>query len=480
MLYSSKNNMKRKFYKIIYLLVLVAGTSACNNDYLNVDPSDSVSENLVGKSIDNLYMALNGIHRKMVSQDKVVPGMGGYPGFMTCMDISADDITWENDKVYQDVLQWQAQGSDSHPFNLVMWESYYEFILNANIILSHVDKFEQTGGDLYKAVKGEALCFRAFSHFMLVQIYASRYEADGDNSHKGIPIKTEPKINVEPFATVDQVYIQINKDLDEAIGLLEGYKPKSISHFSQIVAYGLKSRVALAQHQYKVAAAASLAAINLAKSQGYELMQADQLYNGFADISTKTKEALWAALTLDDQTVNYYSFYAYMSWNFNSEPIKTGIKQINSALYNKISETDLRKKWWNENYQVRKFTARSTSNPVGNVTFMRLAELYLNYAEASILSGDVRGGKSIFMEYMLTRNPGFTLPNDQDLLDDVYNNRRVELWGEGFRFFDLKRTNLSIHREGDNFNEAFCMLINIPQSDTRWQWSIPRDEVAAQ
>ena len=38
------------------------------------------------------------------------------------------------------------------------------------------------------------------------------------------------------------------------------------------------------------------------------------------------------------------------------------------------------------------------------------------------------------------------------------NSRRVELWGEGFRFYDLKRLHLSIKR-GSNFDIAFCTFL---------------------
>ena len=297
-----------------------------------------------------------------------------------------------------------------------------------------------------------------------------------------------------PRNTVEECYSLINKDIDEAIELLEDYTPESVSHFSPIVALGLKSRICLAQQDYAGAASAALKAIEMAAKKGYRLMEGDELYNGFADISTTTKEALWASLTLSDQTVNYYSYMALISWNFNSEPVRIGVKQISQSLYDKIADTDLRKDWWDETgslplpketyvatpYSNRKFTARSTDNPVSNVSFMRLAELYLVYSEAAVRNNDLDTGKKIFAEFMATRDPQYQVPASQDqLLEDIMISRRVELWGVGFRFYDLKPLNLSLNSDGTNFNAGFCIILKALASDPRWNWAIPQAEMDA-
>lgn len=75
-------------------------------------------------------------------------------------------------------------------------------------------------------------------------------------------------------------------------------------------------------------------------------MTGSQLNCGFANITTDTKEAMYAAMTPDDKTVYFYSYYAYMSWNFNSSAIRQGVKCINVDAYETMSETDLRRAWW--------------------------------------------------------------------------------------------------------------------------------------
>ncbi|MEG1379724.1 MAG: RagB/SusD family nutrient uptake outer membrane protein [Bacteroidales bacterium] len=483
------------FVMVISLGISGSLLSGCSSDYLDTAPSTSVSEALIGKSIDNLYMAINGIHRKMVSQDMAVQYLGGYPGFMICMETSADDMTWAQDKEFKTTHQWQLQSLPESKFTRTIWLSYYEFILNTNLILKYVDNFMDSAPQKARQVKGEALCFRAFSHFMLVQTYGQRYRAGMENSQPGVPYRLESGTQKMARNSVEECYRLIIRDLDEAIGLLAGYVPESVSHFSQEVAYGLRARVALARQDYATAAQNAALAIAAAEARGFKLMEGEELYNGFADISDKTKEVLWAALTLNDQTVNYYSFYALMSWNYNSEPVRTGVKQISSTLYQQIAPTDLRRGWWDETgtlplptanfkaypYSQRKFTARSTGDVVGNVAFMRLAELYLMQAEALARSGDDVSAQEVLTRFAMTRDPAYEPKNNhgEALINEIMIQRRIELWGEGFRFYDLKRLNEPLDRTGSNFNAGFCMILQAPASDPRWQWAIPQDEMDA-
>jgi hypothetical protein len=59
------------------------------------------------------------------------------------------------------------------------------------------------------------------------------------------------------------------------------------------------------------------------------------------------------------------------------------------------------------------------------------------------------------------------------------NSRRVELWGEGFRFLDLKRLNLPLDRNGSNHNSALAVALTVPAGDNTWQWLIPQSEINA-
>jgi len=258
-----------------------------------------------------------------------------------------------------------------------------------------------------------------------------------------------------------------------------------------MAAYGLRARVALAMQDYTNAATYAEQAIQLCEADGGGLMDQTNINNGFADITSKTNETMYAAMTKDDQTVYFYSFYAYMSWNFSSSAVRQGVKAINAETYNTLSETDLRREWFDPTgkadvpasnykkiaYQNRKFTARSTANGVGDVAFMRLAEMYLTEAEALARSGQDAQAQEVFTKFQITRDPSYVSKGNTGdaLAEEIMNSRRVELWGEGFRFFDLKRLHQSIKR-GSNFKIAFCTFLEKDADAQGWTWEIPKKE----
>lgn len=486
-----------KSFKYITMGLAMAGAmsfSSCASDFLDTIPTADVSTSLINQSLDNLYFALNGIHREQVSQESGSQGYGGEPGFMIAKDCSADDVTWLTNTWYKSAnLNWQANASATNSNNARIWRVYYQWVMNANLILEGLENVEVGAGQekLYNQIKGEALTFRAFGHFQVVQLWADRYVAGGANTHLGIPYRLDSKGGELARSTCKETYDYILADLDEAASLLAGIEVNDVNHFTEMFVWGLKSRVALAMQDYANAAAWAEKAIQLAEANGNELMGPDDLMNGFADITTKTKEAIYAAKTQNDQTVYFYSFYANMSWNFSSTAIRQGVKSINADTYDTMSETDLRRQWWDptgemavpltsfvkNKYQNRKFTARATSDAVGDVAFMRLAELYLNLAEAYARGGNDAKAQEVFTKFQVTRDPAYAGNGNTGaaLAEEIMNSRRVELWGEGFRYTDLKRLNLDLVR-GRNFDIAFCGFLEKKAGEKGWTWEIPNIE----
>lgn len=160
--------------------------SSCKGDYMDTVPSGSVSENTIDASLDNLYLAINGIHKEMVSQESGYQCLGGAPGIMMCMDAEADDMTWQtNTWMKAPYLGWTANMDNQSGYNATIWRLYYQWILNANKVLEGLDKVTNTDENLYNLIKGEALCFRAWAHFNLVETYAKRYAAGTSNTQDG-------------------------------------------------------------------------------------------------------------------------------------------------------------------------------------------------------------------------------------------------------------------------------------------------------
>ena len=474
------------------LIVLSAvALVGCSDDYLETVPTDQVSDVVMAETVNGIYLALNGIHREMVSQESGYQCFGGLPGFMFTRDWGADDITCHaTSNWWSRHSTWQYHMDKSSGYNTQYWRVYYQWILNANKILVGVEQAPKTEEALYNQVKGEALCIRAWAHFNLVQLYAKRYAAGSGNTQDGIPYRVTPATEEQARNSVEEVYKLINDDLDEACRLLVGINP-GYHHYSEMVAWGLKARVALAMQDYGNAAQYAAKSIALAEANGGRLMTGNQLLCGFANICSDTQEAMYAARTPDDKTVYFYSFYAYMSWNFSATAIRQGVKCINADTYDTMSETDIRRAWWDptgkigvpaktyvqQPYQNRKFTARSTADAVGDVAFMRLAEMYLTEAEALARSGQTAQAQEVFTKFQVTRDPSYVSKGNSGdaLAEEIMNSRRVELWGEGFRFYDLKRLHQPIKR-GRNFEQTFCTFIEKDADAPGWVWEIPKNE----
>ena len=465
------------------------------NDYV-------VDEHSVASSLNCLLDTLQFSLKNMVNQESRSQCFGGAEGAMMCSDVAADDITWQaNTWMKVTYLGWGCNQNKESNYNRIFWEFYYNRIKEANRLLEALSLIEpylsENTRTLFSQIKGEALCIRAWGHLNLVQIYAERYNEVGNNIQPGIPYRESSTIIALPRHTVEEVYNKINKDLDEASELLEGIEieyhyPRAIkNHYSEKVVYGLKTRAAMAMHDYTNAIINVEKAISLAEKSGNSLMIGEQLYHGFANIIEDTQEAMWASSPNDDETIYYFSFYAYMSWNFRSSSIRQGVKCINADTYDTMSKTDLRRNWWDPTgkqavpddsylkrpYQNRKFKARS-NNSSGEVPYMRLAEMYLTYAEALIRANRDAEAQAAFTKFQITRDPSYTSKGNtgEALIEEIMNSRRIELWGEGFRFYDLKRLHLPIKR-GRNFDIDFCGFLEKSADDPGWVWEIPNSEL---
>lgn len=68
----------------------------------------------------------------------------------------------------------------------------------------------------------------------------------------------------------------------------------------------------------------------------------------------------------------------------------------------------------------------------------------------------------------------------QALIDEIMIQRRIELWGEGFRWYDLKRLSLPLDRTGSNHTSSVTVgVMQVVAGDKRWTWLIPQVEMDA-
>jgi hypothetical protein len=484
--------MKNK-YLVYFSLVFALLFTSCEEAYLDTTPTASIDASSAYATTKNAASAINGIYRSFIVRYLSSQGHSGHPAMMIILDHMGEDMVIGTTSVswHQNETRWVAHRSDVNTMVQFPYEMYYRIIGNANIGIANLDKAVGPAAER-NALKGEALALRAFGYFNLVQLYGKRYDATAKpNSQLGVPLVLEPTTEGKPRNTVEEVYSQINKDLTDAAALLSTSRVNK-SHINLSVVKGLQARVALVQQDWTNAAKFAAEA-----RAGYVPMTSTVYTDGFQDIANS--EWMWGFDHLEDQTEYFGGYHSYISCNYNSTVIRTYPKVINSLLYKVIPATDVRSKMWVEtptatnsivppggvrpkflNQKFRLPGVPSTS-AMGDVPYMRAAEMYLIEAEAKARLNDAAGASQVLFDLVKTRDASYVKSTNTgvSLINEILVQRRVELWGEGHRFLDLKRTNAALNRNGTNAIASVALLFDVAPGDVRWEFLIPRREINA-
>ena len=362
-------------------------------------------------------------------------------------------------------------------------------------------------------MKAQAKTLRAYSYLSLAPYFQGSYETSKDKPC--VPVLSDSvDVTNNPRATVEQVYNVIVEDLTWAIDHLDETR-SSKAYVNANVAYGLRARAYLAMGKGAEAAADAEKAM-----QGYEPASiAEVSVPTFCDM--EEHNWIWAIDITDDQA-NYYGYATAPSWlsslcgdGYGAACGTTAM--INKLLWDKIPATDVRKGWWiDENLHSPNWadltwgTAKGDEianlvlddgskvelPPYTNIKFgmksgvgstlnnndwplMRVEEMILIQAEGYAISGNEAKAKEILTNFVKTyRDPNYTIPSGRTLRDEIWFQRRVELWGEGFAVSDARRLNKPIVRfHGPNTtNYADAFQFNIAADDGWLNMRFPQSE----
>ncbi len=362
-------------------------------------------------------------------------------------------------------------------------------------------------------MKAQAKALRAYSYLSLAPYFQGSYETSKDKPC--VPVLSDTvDVTNNPRASVEQVYNVIVEDLTWAIDHLDETR-SSKAYVNANVAYGLRARAYLAMGKGAEAAADAEKAM-----QGYEPASiAEVSVPTFCDM--EEHNWIWAIDITDDQA-NYFQYGTAPSWlsafcgdGYGAACGTTAM--INKLLWDKIPATDVRKGWWiDENLHSPNWadltwgTAKGDEianlvlddgskvelPPYTNIKFgmksgvgstlnnndwplMRVEEMILIQAEGYAISGNEAKAKEILTNFVKTyRDPSYTIPSGRTLRDEIWFQRRVELWGEGFAVSDARRLNKPIVRfHGPNTtNYADAFQFNIAADDGWLNMRFPQSE----
>ena len=380
----------------------------------------------------------------------------------------------------------------------------YNEIAAANEIISTYPEDSSDPEILYKLAQARAI--RAFSYLNLAPYFQFNYETSADLPCVPLVTETTTNFTENPRASVAQIYELIMSDLDWAIDHLEGYVRTDKSRIDLQTAYGLRARANLYMGNWAEAASdAELAAA------GYLPATMDEVSRP-SFYSITEHNWIWGYdMTTDVARTNPYATASSWIRSFSGDgyaPATQVYSCINNLLYEKIPDTDVRKGWWINTDLESPLLSTVTWNgvsgndvatleiediklpflPYTNVKFgmnsigntnndedwplMRVEEMILIQAEGYAKSGQTGLGKSILEEFVQTyRDPSYSADaGGRTLEDEIWYQRRIELWGEGFSNPDTRRLGKPLVRfhggAESNFPAAF--RFNMPADDGWW------------
>ncbi|MDE5420700.1 RagB/SusD family nutrient uptake outer membrane protein [Ancylomarina sp. DW003] len=522
--------MKKYFNKLIVLVMVVAATG-CSDDYLTTQPTDAYTPSSALSSPENMLLALNGMHREMYGQsDLDATYHSGESYVMPMMEFGAGDYlrALPGTSWFRSTCQWTNHTSATSSNIDWVWYQYYHLIGSANNILNASEDMVET--DLLKEVRGQAYAYRAFLHHRLVCLWGKNPQYTDESVELGVPIMLVTAAPYEGQAreTVANVYAQCESDIQNAITLLTGVGARtSKTHITASIANGIAARIALTKGDFVAAATYANAA-----RTGYTPMSEDDFKAGFN--SYENAEWMWGAEVVSDQTNYYRSWFYYIGMNFNGSFDRGTPRIINKTLFDQISTTDYRRDVFLDKmpnttveytddvtspnydpnypteaefdaavaaintqyfagkssfkkhpYQVAKFlNANAATIEPEDVLYMRASEMYLIEAEALAKQNKDSEAADVLFELVSERDAAYIKSTNtgQALVDEILLQRRIELFGEGHRWFDMLRNDEALDLAGSHADPSYYLngyKQDKPSVNNNWIFQIPQSEMDA-
>ena len=318
---------------------------------------------------------------------------------------------------------WQPDIWEGAEGRWCQYESGYTSISTMNAILGEID--DATGSVQEKElVKARALATRAYFYFILVNMFGEPYHVNPEAP--GLVIKLEAVYTDEPMSrnTVGEVYERVVKDLEEASTLFQKYPKQGNDYLVNGTATDiLLSRVYLYMEEYDKAITTADRAIESSE--------------GLCDY-TALPAGFYYMTTYDNPEVEWLFASIFFEQLFRPSDDLLSKFQLGDRRRDFLVD-DGSSGWYSPG--IKKVDAESGMTPNNMI---RTAEAYLNRMEAKVLSEtpDLTGALADLNELRRHRITGYSdvsITDAETLLQEIRDERRVELCFEGHRWFDLRR-----------------------------------------
>jgi hypothetical protein len=459
-----------QFQKAILTGVLLLMLGSCKKDFITIQPKELFLASDYYKNRDQAFAGLVAVY------DVLRKNSGGFENMITMMNAGSDD-NYAGGGGASDGAGIQSFSNFTINSNTIprsFWSDHYQGVFRANVLLQKLPDVSMDAGEKARFT-AETKTLRATYYFNLVRMF------------KNVPLLLEPLVPDEIYnvtqAAPTAVYAQIEKDLTEAIPNL----PSTVSageagRLTKGAAQAMLGKVYLYENK-KSEAVSMLAQVN--GTPGEVNQYGNRLLANFSDLWVHSNkfnaEAIFECVHTDKSnadwgwwgssydegntasqmvgprsykrnTTNAPDIYT-AGWSFNTwtqdfyDEIKNdprfGATVLDMKALKAAGDADYTEGYMNTGYFLRKFIPMRTDVRTGGGSvelnfkqdsyIIRLADAYLMEAEA--LGGT--GARAQALLNAVRARVGLTsVPVS---IDAIKRERRLELAGEGHRFFDLVR-----------------------------------------
>lgn len=518
--------MKKIYYPLVATAVaLSAVATGCIEETF---PTSAVTQDQVMSSTSAAASFANGIPANFNAAFNVFGVSSkrhydwGYGSVMHIRDVMTGDMPIAASPSGYDWYQsWENntyQGQD-YIFGQYIWNYYNQQILTANLTIGAVDP--ENAIDKNKYYYAAAKAYRALLYLELAAMYeylptdGTEAKSPEGNNILGltVPIVTETMGEAEarenPRATHEEMIEFILSDLKDAETYITAADRPSKVMPGLAEVYGVFARAYMWDEDYANAEKYARMAINAHK--GAPTTQTQWLDKTTAFNTLETPSWMWGMQLVPEDSQVLTGIVNWTSWSSNE--YKTGYSaaepfiMIDKNLYDKINDADFRKLTFvapagsplagKENFINRsqlesvmvsgdaavilpEYASLKIKPGKGNMLspdpacvvaypLMRVEEMYLIEAEAAAHQSASRGKQLIesFMQTYRYNTYTCSASNTDEVVDEIFLQKRIELFLEGRVFFDYKRLNKPVTRyySGTNWN-ADCQF----NTTTRPAW----------
>jgi len=433
----------KKIFLIIFIPALFF--ASCSKK-LDINPTQSVDEDLVFSSDANIKAALNGAYDIVSSGDLT----GGELQLYSELLGADGEISWVGTFNQPDEI-FNKSILTTNSFVRDTWTQAYRAINICNAIIANISVANAADQD---RIKGEALFLRGLVYFELVKLYAKPYSAGNVSTNLGVQIVTTPTVSgvideahKVPRSTVEQTYQQILSDLTTSKSLMsEDYGV----YAGKYAAAGVLSRVYLQMGDY---AKARDEASDVIENSGAQLE--GEYSKAFNNTAPSSEDIFVLPITAQDGTNDLHTY-----WSIADYGARDGDVEINQQHLDLYDPSDSRLALFFD-YGGGYIYSGKWLLQYKYIPLIRLSEMYLTRAEANFRLGTNIGAEPLDDVNTVHTRAGLTALGAVTL-DDITYERHLELAHEGQRIHDMKR----LHQSADGFDfDANELVLPIPQRD---------------